>query len=201
MQGTRNQFIENISNSPLMRGISQKEKMKRFTDIMRNVEEIGIFDPIVYTDEDVDILRDSIIADLVASDWSEDKAEIAAEKICKSDESREEEILSEQSLFRIREKRIELSKIIELGIILTEEDYEQAPKIDDNKIRCGYGRNVCHQAIALRNMTLLQKNLKKKYLLQKDNNGNIPYEMAFQQDYKAAIKILKEAMKKYKIKF
>ena len=201
MQGARNQFIENITNKPLMREISQEEKMKRFTNIMRDVEEIGIFDPIVYTDEDVDILRDSIIADLVASDWSEDKAMIAADKVCKSNEPCGEEILSEQSLIRIRGKRIELSKIVELGIVLTEEDYEKIPKTDEQNIRCGYGRNVCHQAIALRNMTLLRKNVKKKHLLQKDNNGNTPYEMAFQQDYKAAIKILKEAMKKCKIKF
>ena len=55
-----------------------------------------------------------------------------------------------------------------------------------------YGRSPLHEAIAMRNIRLVKKYIKKgDYLDEIDNNGHTAMEMAFYENYKEALLLFK----------
>jgi ankyrin repeat protein len=56
-----------------------------------------------------------------------------------------------------------------------------------------YGRTPLHQAIADKDIKTIEKYVsEKKYIFDIDNNGNTPYDMAYQEGYEEAISFLKK---------
>lgn len=56
-----------------------------------------------------------------------------------------------------------------------------------------YGRTPLHQAIADKDIKTIQEYAnEKKYIFDIDNNGNTPYDMAYQEGYEEAISVLKK---------
>jgi len=82
---------------------------------------------------------------------------------------------------RIRRKQIELGIKIKPG--------EHA---ENSYVVTRYGRSLLHEAVAMKDITLIEKYSKDKKLLSAvDNNFNTPLQMALVMDYKEAIDILK----------
>ena len=104
-----------------------------------------------------------------------------------------EEILSLQSLQRIRAKRIELAKDPRSGIVLTPEEKGETGEDVEEVMPNSYGRSPLHEAIAMRNLDAIRKYVSEgRYLDARDNNGNTPYQMAYQEGYTEAVEIFEE---------
>jgi ankyrin repeat protein len=56
-----------------------------------------------------------------------------------------------------------------------------------------YGRSPLHEAIGMRNLEAIKKYVSEGlYLEDRDNNGNTPYQMAYQEGYMEAVDIFTE---------
>jgi len=83
---------------------------------------------------------------------------------------------------RVREKQKEL---IRRGIV--PEGQPDESYLEEEPIY-RHGRTPHHEAIAMRDLELVKKYCKEgKYLTHKDNNGNTPWEMAYYENYSAAL--------------
>jgi hypothetical protein len=187
----RNIFIEYILNHPGVKNLPQEKKRERLDKMLLDLDKDGIFDPIVANEYDeADILEEMELKGV--------SPEEAFMEILRQQQSVINPEIEEHSNQRIRQKRMELAKDPKYGIVLDENDFLPTGMIKNKgkKMVCPYGRTPLHQAIALRDIDLIKKYAKnKRYINAKDNNGNTPYEMAFQQNYKEAMKILKKYMK------
>ena len=184
---SRNNFLQIIVNAPEMEDLSKEEKQKRITYIMKDVEDSGIFDPISMDFNDLDELE--MLADVIFGKSS--KKEI--KEIIKSIYVKESnEFVVNISEEQIKRKRIELAEDPRSSIVLTEEDLAEVKEIENNGIPPRYGRSPLHEAISLRDLDSIKRYVKEgKYLNIVDNNGNTPFEMAFQIGDREAIKILR----------
>lgn len=91
---------------------------------------------------------------------------------------------------RVIEKRNEL---IREGVI--KPDVFSVPQIVQTTTR--FGRSPLHEAIAMRDIHLIEKYIKNgKYLDHIDNNGHTPKEMAFYEGYKEVLILFKRYEKK-----
>jgi len=72
--------------------------------------------------------------------------------------------------------------------------FSNKKKLKSNNIQgVIYGRTPLHQAIADRDIKSIEKyGREKKYIFDIDNNGNTPYDMAYQEGYEEAIVVLKK---------
>jgi len=89
-----------------------------------------------------------------------------------------------------QEKRIlaKRKELIEKGVIKPDPPSPQ----NKLKITTRYGRSPLHEAVAMRDVRLIEKYLKSgKYLDKVDNNGHTPLEMAYYYNYKEALMLFK----------
>ncbi len=87
---------------------------------------------------------------------------------------------------RIQEKRKEL---IEKGVIKPDNLTHQK----SIPITTRYGRTSLHEAIAMKDIRLVEKYIKSgKYLGQADNNGHTAMEMAYYENYTDALRLFKK---------
>jgi len=188
---SRNRFLQIIVNSPEMENLSKEEKQKRVIYIMRDLEDSGIFDPIEIDFTDLDELE--MLADAIFGQSSKKEIKEMIKSIYMKENNEFVVNISEE---QIKRKRIELAEDSRSGIVLTEEDLVEVKEIENNGISSRYGRSPLHEAISLRDLDSIKRYVKEnKYLNTVDNNGNTPFEMAFQIGYRAAIKILRNVDK------
>ncbi|KKL08997.1 hypothetical protein LCGC14_2570280 [marine sediment metagenome] len=190
----RNFFLQIISNNIEIRSLPLDKKKDRINWILNDLETAGLFEPINFEEDDLDLLADLHFGDLPSINFLLEMISGNRQKEKRKDE--EKNVLSCTSLQRIRKKRIELARRPEMNIILDETDYMTDDLVvSGNPMDCSYGRTSLHEAIHLRDLTSIEKLAKeRKYLKERDNNGNTPYEMAYYQKYKEAMKILKKYM-------
>jgi len=184
---SRNRFLQIIVNSPEMENLSKEEKQKRVIYIMRDLEDSGIFDPIEIDFTDLDELE--MLADAIFGQSSKKEIKEMIKSIYMKENNEFVVNISEE---QIKRKRIELAEDSRSGIVLTEEDLVEVKEIENNGISSRYGRSPLHEAISLRDLDSIKRYVKEnKYLNTVDNNGNTPFEMAFQIGDREAIKILR----------
>ena len=187
-----NNFIQIISNYSPIRSLPVEKKKKRIEWILTDLEKSGIFEPISFKDDDLELL-----ADLHFGDISSKKLllELAGVREQEDNIDESETVVNFTSLQRIRRKRQQLSKDPNMGIVLDETDFMSENILQGISRTCSYGRTPLHEAIHLRDLGSIEKLASEKtYLNERDNNGNTPYEMAFHQKYREAMKILKKYM-------
>jgi len=193
----RSQFIEILLNNPEINSLPDDKMRIIMGKIMADLDSDGILDPINYSDEDDwDYELDTMSYIEFDSNRTEEEKAIALEFIQKPKEERkgaDEDAITLESLKRIREKRRELAQNPESGIVLTPDDYEDCDDIPNNAMPNSYGRSPLHEAIGMRNLASIRKYVREgKYLDHRDNNGNTPYQMAFQEGYMEAVEIFED---------
>ena len=197
---TRSKFLKILLNNPDINSLPEEKMRKRISDIMKDIDEDGVLDPINYNnnddwDDDLDIMSE---INFDESRTKEEKA-IALEFLQKPKKKRREEnseTVILESLKRIRQKRRELAKNPASGVVLDDDDFEEEERAAKGKtvMPNTYGRTPLHEAIGMRDLEAVERFvIEKQYLKDRDNNGNTPYQMAFQEGYKEAVEIFKKA--------
>jgi len=200
----RNRFIQILNLDPTIQALSENEKTKRINRIVADVESVrvdgvGIFDEPVYDpsdEEELDLLSEAVFGDPKA------RAERirAIRKLYENKEGTEQEVFGPiASDERIRAKQIELKG-------QNPEHWENieptAPiEVDGVQYKGQYGRTPLHEAIAMKDLASINRWCGEgKFLDATDNNGNTPYDMAFQDGYEEAMLIIGAAMECFGIK-
>lgn len=198
---TRSRYLEILLNNPDINSLSEEEMRKRIAKIMADLDKDGIFDSIKYGDKDVwDDDLDTMSDIQFDENRTPKEKNIALEFLRKPEEKTQreenEEVITLESLKRIREKRRELAQHPESKIVLDDNDFEE----EERALRGiaimpnSYGRNPLHEALGMRNLEMVEKLVsEQKYLDGRDNNSNTPYQMAVQEGYKEAIEIFERA--------
>ena len=194
----RSRFIEILLDNPNISSLPENQMRSTMAKILEDLDKDGILDEIDFygTDEDwLDDLDEMSAIEFDESRTDEEKA-MAIEFLQKPKEDRRDEnnnILSLASLQRIREKRIELAQDPRSGIVLTAEERGEVGEDSEEEMPNSYGRTPLHEAIAMRNLDAIRKYVSEgRYLETRDNNGNTPYQMAYQEGYTEAAEIFEE---------
>jgi len=196
---TRSRFIEILMNHTEINSLPDDGMRTVMAKIMKDLDKDGVLDPIDYRGvdddfEDMDQRHDIEFDDKI----TDEEKKIALEFLEKTQfleavESNED-VISLESLKRIRQKRRELAKNPESLIVLTSDDYEENDLGEDEVMPNSYGRTPLHEAVGMRNLDSIKKYVsERKYLDSRDNNGNTPYQMAVQEGYMEAVKIFEKA--------
>jgi ankyrin repeat protein len=165
--------FKNIINTNLdKKNITDENYKKRILNkILLDMEESEIFSPIIFEDDDDDSFLD--------------KMNSIDDIIFKKDGDKSNNLIN-----KVDKKIIKMSKKPEFI------QNEGESKNIENK-EFPYGRTPLHQAVALKNIELIKKYVdEKKYIFDVDNNGNTPYDMAYQEGYNEALNILKNTKNK-----
>jgi ankyrin repeat protein len=185
----RSKFFDILLGNKVLNAMPIKRQRFMMKKIMDDLDKDGTLDPINYDDE-MDTIDDALSEIEFDTTKTPKEKALAIEFLTKTKEEEEQEfsnVISLQSLERIRKKRIEMSEDIDTEIILTPEDTDP---VSDTDMPNSYGRSSLHEAIGMRNLEMIQEYVKeKRYLDVIDNNGNTPYQMAYQEGYEEAIKI------------
>ena len=126
-------------------------------------------------------------ADIWFSDLTQSEKLAAIHNINVNHETRSDSLRTYNSLNV--EKRIlrKIKEMEERGLVDPGDEKEIKPRI---AVR--YGRTPLHEAIAMRNLPLVKKYVKRGlYLTCLDNNGHTPMQMAYYEGYKEAMMIFK----------
>lgn len=197
----RSRFIEILMGNPNINSLPDDKMRKVMGMIMEDMDADGVLDSIVYNDgcgdwdDDLETISDIQFDE---SRTASEKA-IAIEFLRKPKEEKRkdnEETITLESLKRIREKRREMAQDPESDIVLTDEDLEPEDRKSGAVVVMpnSYGRSPLHEAIGLRNLESIKKFVDEdKYLDVRDNNGNTPYQMAYQEGYTEAVEIFERA--------
>lgn len=174
---------------------------KNIKIIMRDLHESGTFnDTDDYGDDWEDMEEE---ADWLFSNRDNTQRITALQDIKKRREeydtmTHKSQYYSEQEQ-RVHDKRQEL---IEKGIIKPDksffdgdiEEVELSVEVREN-ITTRYGRTPLHEAIAMRDISLVKKYIhKKRYSQVSDNNGHTPMQMAFYENYQEALDLFEEVL-------
>ena len=170
-------------------GVSRKNVER----IMSDLKSSGVFcdKEEEYEDDSWELIDQQ--ADIIFSDM-DPKEKVLEMKRIRSEISEKNNI--KQHNKDVVEQRI-LNKIEEIrkNIFIKPEDIDEEELEEelgeDNEFRDSrYGRSPLHEAIAARDLLLIQKYLVKGvYVFSKDNNGHTPLEMAFYDGYAEAVDI------------
>jgi ankyrin repeat protein len=191
----RSRFIEILLSNPNINSLTDDQMRVVMAKIMEDLDKDGILDPINYDDgdwyDDLDTMSD-IEFD---SSRTEEEKKLALEFLQKPKAEQKEEnedVVTLESLKRIREMRRKLAEHPESGIVLTPDDFED-DETGEMIMPNSYGRSPLHEAIGMRNLDSIRKYVSEgKFLNHRDNNGNTPYQMAFQEGYEEAVAIFEE---------
>ena len=191
----RSRFIEILLCNPNINSLTDEGMRSVMAKIMEDLDRDGILDPIDYNDgdwqDDLDTMSD------IEFDTSRTEAEkkLALEFLQKPKEVQMEEnedVITLESLKRIREMRRKLAEHPESGIVLTPDDFED-DESGEMIMPNSYGRSPLHEAVGMRNLDSIKKYVSEgKFLDHRDNNGNTPYQMAFQEGYEEAVAIFEK---------
>jgi len=179
----KNIFLQSINRYEGMKNLTKEQKTKRIKRIMKDMEEIGIFD------EDDNTYYDDLEfeAEVKFHGLHSDKEE--SEKTDSFKETSQNLQAERIILQRIQEKRKELSSIPELNLDC-DDDFEEE-LMEQNYLR--YGRSPLHEAIAMEDFDHIEEYISQgKYIEHKDNNGDTPYLMALQDRNNRVLDIFKK---------
>ncbi len=177
------------------------DKMREvLSRIMADMDIDGILDPIAFDDDggwgdDLDTMSE-IQFDEGRSDSEKSIALEFLQKPKKVQKVDNEDTITLESLKRIREVRRRLAEDEESDIVLDENDLEPEERDDEEEVVMpnSYGRSPLHEAIGMRNLDAIKMFVKEeKYLDARDNNGNTPYQMAYQEGYEEAVEVFENA--------
>jgi len=175
----------------LLHFLHKKEVVRVHIEIIiKDLTEWGVFDDSQYDDSlDYDFL-DAQAYWIFESNSPNDEKMSALKSIKAKQEAYNQ---SKKSPYTIKqEKRInkKIKELIENGV-LQKEDYE-SDNTESELTPTRYGRSPLHEAIAIRDISLIEKYIKAgKYLDTVDNNGHTPREMAHIYGYKEACSLFK----------
>jgi len=153
--------------------------------IMRDLEKAGIFDDYIIQEENEE--EWGFIEEEASILFGNKGNSTKINKIRGIRTEREKIIAQKMSQYFIeQEKRIQAKQqeLIKRG--------EIEPDVSDHlfvsEITTRFGRNPLQEAIAMKDLVLVEKYIKqKKYLNSKDNNGHTAMEMAYYEGYKEAL--------------
>lgn len=186
----RNRFLEILHNNKNLNHLTEEQKKNITSKIMKDMEGSNIFSfAEVQEDEDWDLIEQA--ADAIWSGGTQNDIHKAVENLRVSYGVKTKVKYGPiDPLERVKTKRRELSLIPELNIVLDDEEGEKQTIGEIIIVR--YGRNLLHEAVAMRDIGLVKKYAKEqKYRDGDDNNGCTPLEMAIYEDFTGAIEILK----------
>lgn len=189
----RNRFLQIIHNSPRLNKLEEEKKKKIVERIMADIDNSNVlnddFNNIINEEDELIDLEE-----LSDNKWHSTSFESEKEKSEKFDKNNENSIIHLTSDERIRAKRIALSKDKASKIILDKKDFLPILKDkENNNIVFRYGRSLLHEAIAIKDLGLIEKCLKEgKYIDALDNNECNPYQMAKYEGFKKALKLFKK---------
>lgn len=197
----RSRFIEILLNNPEISSLSEDKLRDRIGRILEDLDQDNILDEINYDDNYFDWGDDlAEMSDIEFDEGRTDKQKaVALEFLQKPKETRREEnedIVTLESLKRIREKRRELALNPESGIVLDDNDFEEEERASKGEavMPNSYGRSPLHEAIGMRNLEAIRKFVAEgKYIGDIDNNGNTPFQMAYQEGYEEAVEVFENA--------
>ncbi|MCD6436058.1 MAG: ankyrin repeat domain-containing protein [Clostridiales bacterium] len=183
----RNTLLRIFSNMDGIKTLPQQSRIGRINRIMNDLEEV--FDvPDDFSDEN-DFFEIEVLADKCFYGGQECDLRGILESLY--DGRPIMNLPPEDTMKRIRTKRIEMAKDPASDIVLGPEDNVDAVKIEDKN--CPYGRSPLHHAIAMNNIPEVRKFvLEGIYLDMIDNNGDTPYEMATQMGKQESIIIFRK---------
>jgi len=193
----RSRYIKILLNNPAINSLPSDQMRSTMTKIIADLDKDGILDPIDFKD-DFDEIDSMSLIEFDTNRTTEEKT-LALELFKKPEKDlreENEEVISLESQKRIRTKRRELSKDPRSKIILTPEDFEPDDERsnDARVVVNSYGRTPSHEAVGMRNLDLVKKYIDEGlYLKDRDNNGNTPYQMAYQEGFEEAVKLFEEA--------
>ena len=191
----RSRFIEILLSNPNINSLDDVGMRATMAKIIEDLDKDGILDPIDYNDGDWNDDLETMSDIEFDSKRTEEEKKLALEFLQKPKEERQEDnedVITLESLKRIREKRRELAQHPESGIVLTPDDLEDEER-GDMIMPNSYGRSPLHEAVGMRNIESVKKYVSEgKFLDHRDNNGNTPYQMAFQEGYEEAVAIFEK---------
>ena len=176
-------------------GVSRKNILY----IMNDFKKSGIFDDFEIIDdisEDWDFLEEQAFW-LFESDASTAE-KIDALKTIKTRQEEYDETRKSQYLLD-QEKRIQakIKELIKNGVI---EPDTPASKTSYSVSTTRYGRSPLHEAVAMKDIRLVKKYVKRgKFLDKVDNNGHTALEMAYYDNYKEALIVFEKYGKMTKV--
>jgi hypothetical protein len=160
--------------------------------IMNDLKDLKVFEAEDF-EEDEDWEMADQQAEIIFSGLSSNEKIRAMQKIQHSKRQTQAGKSKEQFLLdnerRIQEK---IKEMEEKGLIKPRKTYKyQTDK--DSSPSTRYGRSPLHEAIATKNIKLIEKYIKQNlYLKAVDNNGHTPMQMAYYEGYKEALIIFKK---------
>lgn len=191
----RSRFIEILLNNPKISSLTDDGMRVIMAKIMGDLDKDCILDPIDYNDGDWYDELDTMSEIEFDNSRTELEKKLALEFLQKPKEEQKEDnedVITLESLKRIREKRRELAEHPESGIVLCPDDFEDEDQ-GDIMMPNSYGRSPLHEAVGMRNLDSVKKYVSEnRFLEHRDNNGNTPYQMAFQEGYEEAVAIFEE---------
>ena len=164
------------------------------TKIMKDLQESEIFD-------DPDVVDDDYSWELIdqkAEIWFNNNLD-PAEKLDAIRNIVQSECRQENKSIQLRnkivhEKRIQ-AKIKEMeakGLIEIDDDEGEGEPDRSYTPTTQFGRTPLHHAVAMRNLRLVEKYVKRGlYIDSLDNNGHTPLEMAYYEGFKEAVMVFK----------
>lgn len=179
MSSLRNHFLQTLYNN--MNHLPREKKINYIKKILLDVEDLNIFEDEIDWEDDkwFELEYESEVEFNIDNKKTSDNKKYQNEDIG----------LNREKL--IRDKRIELSQDSRSGVILEGDEMEEYIPTINPKIT--HGRSPLHEAIAMRDIESIKKYIKEnKYLDAKDNNGNTPYQMAYQEGYEEVVNLFKE---------
>jgi ankyrin repeat protein len=190
----RNSFLEILSDNEEIQLLSAKKRLDRINKILADLDKDALLDSDIFVEDDSEIEDEEILNSFLKKEKNNFEKVVNIDKIYATKNTN---TLSIASLERIKQKRIELSKDTRLKIKLTDDDFGNVNLIRENQIASNtYGRSPLHEAIALRDIDSIEKYaMENKFLNDVDNNGNTPYNMAYQEGYFEAMEILEKYVK------
>lgn len=191
---TKTRFVRILMNNKSIRKLGQKARKSTIQKIIDDLDVEGILLPITFRDsyndeDDLSVMDASIqdLDDIESGTYTDDELDILKNVLAPTKRGTETCVIDEECLKRIRAKRRELAAQPDTDIILAVGDGVDGD-IGLEIVSNTYGRTPLHEAVGMRNLaTVKQYILAKMYLEDKDNNGNTPFAMAYQEDFMAAV--------------
>jgi len=181
----RNRFLRLITSKKNIKSLPKERKKQVVNTIIQDIEGTNIF---IDDATELDVFEeDQFEKDLSSGKVFDENVDILSAQEAVKELSKEIKNIIFIDPFSIASlssnERVE-RKQKELGITCGREKNEKRQDLR-------FGRTLLHEAIIMRNINLVREHVKTKNLyFVKDNNGETPLELAYQEGYVAIIEIL-----------
>lgn len=190
---TKNRLVKIYKKMPSIVSMPEDKMNERLAKIYDDLQMDGIFDEVIQEDdvfEEIEMMADIYFNSSISM---QDKQKALNSYF---NGSRENEVQTQDIVPAVlsSEERIR-RKQKEYGIIPDDSN----TSLTNSAKKLQYGRSPLHDCVAQRCLSEIKMwAAEGKYLFDKDNSGNTPYDMAYFDNYQEAVDILKEAMDRVK---